>query len=126
MNAEWISPTKADCIINSKYEEDVSLCYASWKDTISICKSLNAHVPTIEELRSIVKECGGTVDSSTNLDNISYQECYQKKGFSKAYYFWSSTTDIERETHAEDIHFRNGTTYFSKKKNRLAIRCIKN
>jgi len=126
INAQWISPKKSDCTVNSKYEDDVSLCYASWEDTMLICKSLNARVPTIEELSSVVKDCEGVLDSPKNIKNKTYQECYQKKGFSNAYYFWSATADKDRKTYAQDIHFRNGTTYFSKKKNRLAIRCIKN
>jgi len=124
--AAWVTPLEKDCHFNSKYDENNSLCYASWQDAAFMCQSLDARVPTIEELSEVITKCKGVVDkSSENKTNEEYQACYQANGFSNAYYYWSATPDEDRENYAVDVYFGNGTTYFSKKVNRLAVRCIK-
>jgi hypothetical protein len=60
---------------------------AKWKKAKEICRAKGGRLPTREELRKVVTDCGGEMkdDNSAewkrNKKNSSYQSCYKAKGF---------------------------------------------
>jgi len=104
-NAEWITPTEDVCTsIAGKF--DKSGCYANWTRANDICQASGARLPTIDELKKVITDCGGVVDDSKNVKNLKYQKCYQKNGFASELY-WSSIF-IKTPVKARGVEFYGG------------------
>jgi len=81
---------------------------AEWKKAKVICRAKGGRLPTIEELRKVIMDCGGVInDGKNNNKNSSYQSCYKAKGFASNNY-WSSTTNASVSSDAWYVSF-----YFS-------------
>jgi len=113
---KWITPTTKK---------------ATWKKAKQICKENGARLPTIEELRKVIIDCGGInnqvffgEESSKNLENSNYQSCYKKKGFTSKGY-WSSTTDASDSSNAWFVGFYYGYDGWFAKGNESHVRCVR-
>jgi hypothetical protein len=118
--SKWFSPT------DKKVE---------WKKANKLCKDNGGRLPTIEELKEVVPDCGGTVVISgdknwnsilyKNLVNKAYQSCYKNKGFSSSYY-WSSSTINGDENHAWRVFFYGGyVNGYATKGHNYYVRCVR-
>ncbi len=112
----------------------------SWYDAMEYAKNLRLggyddwRLPTIEELRTVVRKCGGinvtfgddgfeaVIDK--NLANESYLENCQTKGFFPEFY-WSSTSIVGYEDHAWDVSFHYGYNYSFNKSGPRYVRCVR-
>jgi hypothetical protein len=100
--SKWITPTKEE---------------VTWKKAKELCSVNGGRLPTIEELKKVVMDCGGTIttfsdknwESLTNKNkaNKLYQACYKAKGFDYNYY-WSSSTFNGFEDVVRIVHFNMG------------------
>jgi hypothetical protein len=105
-----------------------------WKKAKEICRAKGGRLPTIEELKKVVTDCGGTIttygdknwDSLTdkNIANKSYQSCYKKRGFTY-YYYWSSTSNDYSSDSAWIIYFYYGSQNHNDKTDNRYVRCIR-
>jgi len=94
--SKWINPSNSVCKANGgKFYKGV--CYANWKDAQKICSVSGGRLPTIDELKKVITDCGGNItyalfsdNGKKNINNSDYQKCYKKKGFESNFY-WSST-----------------------------------
>jgi len=80
---KWITPTNKG---------------VTWKKAKMICIENEARLPTIEELKKVVIDCGGILnrdwggaDAIKNRKNSNYKNCYKKRGFNLDGQYWSST-----------------------------------
>ena len=47
----------------------------TWKKAKELCRENGARLPTMEELRKVVTDCGGIIDEmNKNVDNSRYQQ----------------------------------------------------
>ena len=116
---KWFSPT------------DKSV---TWKRAKQICRDNGGRLPTIEELKEVVTDCGGINTTFGDKDwnsitdknsaNKSYQACYKRKGFSYDD-FWSSSTVVGYEYHAWFVNFYNGDDNWYDKSNSYYVRCVR-
>jgi hypothetical protein len=107
---------------------------ATWKKAKEICRAKGGRLPSIEELRKVVTDCGGTIttygdknwDSLTdkNKANKSYQSCYKAKGFT-SYTYWSSTTVASDSSDAWLVYFYYGSDYWRDKTHEYYVRCVR-
>jgi len=81
----------------------------------------------------VITDCEGVInDSTNNSENESYQECYEKKGFSTLRQYWSSTsyTYPDHPDYPENlawfVGFYLGDKDLRVKPTYYYIRCIKN
>ncbi|MDD2830417.1 MAG: hypothetical protein PHW18_12655, partial [Sulfuricurvum sp.] len=80
----WHDVSEYECT-NGGGEMIDGVCMANWDKAGQICSSLGGRLPTIDELRNVVTECGGVVgDHENNKNNQAYQSCYKNKGFSSS------------------------------------------
>ena len=103
--SKWITPNDNICK-NNGGKVSKNGCEADIYDGKKICNALGGRLPSIDELVEVAMTCGVeivTIDSKNNskkarlnIDNISYQNCYQKKSFSRGVY-WSSDSLYRRE-----------------------------
>jgi len=88
---KWITPTDSDCRSNGG-KLDKGICLATWYDAKAICDASGGHLPTIDELKRVIIDCGGEVDDfDKNNKNLNYQACYKSKGFSFSSNYWTSS-----------------------------------
>jgi predicted lipoprotein with Yx(FWY)xxD motif len=114
--SKWFSPT------------DKSV---TWKEAKELCKDNGGRLPTIEELKEVVTDCGGTVTkdwesniADKNKANERYQSCYKEKGFKSSYY-WSSSTIKGNEYYVWIVAFDNGNVNGSTKDYSSYVRCVR-
>lgn len=101
----WVKPTEAICKANGG-EIFLGECQAEWKDAPKICEAFGAKLPTLNELKSAMTECGGVLNAhDKNENNKTYQECREKLGFSD-WWYWSST-DVDSFNGA-CLHIKTG------------------
>jgi len=116
-NAEWVTPKGVG-------EEN-------WEDAKSICQSIGGRLPTTNEVKKVITDCGGIVCGDgvdaykNNMANSSYQSCYKKKGFSSDKFYWSSTSFSGYIDGAWAVNFGNGEVYISSKDLNKYLRCVK-
>ncbi len=107
-NAEWVKPTKSVCTLNGGQLNN-GICKANWQTAKDICQASGARLPTKDELTSVITSCGGVVDNyDNNKNNLDYQSCYQRRGFSNKNSYWSSTSLSGRTTNTWIVDFYYG------------------
>jgi hypothetical protein len=86
-----------------------------WYSALKYAEKLNIHgysdwrLPTIEELKSIIQNCGGIVNSDKNKANTQYQNCYKNKGFKITDWYWSYNSVSGNIPNAWVVHFSSGS-----------------
>jgi len=97
----------------------------NWKEAKKVCHASGGRLATIDELKRVVTDCGGTVnDSTNNKNNIHYQKCYEKRGFSSNFY-WSATTSTNNSDSAWIVLFGYGNVYNVGKYRYHYVRCVR-
>ena len=88
----------------------------TWSEAEKICSNLGGRLPTIDELKEVVTDCGGEVIYKffdtlwSKKRNSSYHSCCKRKGFTPNDY-WSSTTTGASALHANNawhMYFPSG------------------
>ena len=123
----WIDPTQKACKANGgKIGSNSSFCIANWSKAKDICSASEGRLVTVDELKKVVTDCGGTVnDYSKNQKNTLYKDCYEKQGFSDASDYWSSSRFKGEEKSAWFVGFYNGVVNRDTKDNSFYVRCVK-
>jgi len=111
----------------------------TWDEAMEYAKNLRLggyddwRLPTIEELKNIIINCGGTpskfededVETTTkNMNNSNYQSCYKRKGFISSFY-WSIIIDIKNYNDAWIVDLEDGYMYKDYKSSFIYVRCIR-
>ncbi len=115
---EWFFPT------NSQLK---------WEKAKELCENNSGRLPTIEELKKVVVDCGGIVTKvskeglkiiNQNRANKVYQSCYESRGFG-SHSYWSSTRYAGNIYDAWYIDFDSGTKNGSFKYTKVYIGCVR-
>jgi len=126
---KWITPSNSTCKNHGGKATSYG-CKAKWINAKNICSASGGSLPTIDELRKVVTDCGGEMkeDNSAewerNRNNTSYQACYKKKGFS-SYNYWSSTTHASGTNRAWLLNFYHGFTHYYYESRNGYVRCVR-
>jgi hypothetical protein len=122
---KWIDPPQENCTSNGGKVDKDGECTANWENAVQICSSLSTRLPTIDELRKVVTDCGGILDLyKHNKNNEAYEPCYKKKGFT-IHSYWSSSSVVSDSSGAWYVNFLNGYDYTFGKSSSYHVRCIK-
>ncbi len=135
---EWIDPKRTICQANGGKMIDGS-CHASWQRAHKICQASNARLPSLDEMRELIYECGGIVADynffshggeaelakreAQNRGNTSYQKCYKAKGFLPRNGYWSSKERFPQSQGAWYVRFEEGSTGIYQKAAEYSVRC---
>ena len=122
--SKWISPTQKVCKANGG-KMDGYTCKANWSDAKDICRASGGRLSTIDELKKVLTDCGGTIDNDNNKADSVYQDCYKKKGFSDSSNYWSSTSFVDREDVAWFVYFNDGYVNGTHKDSNYYVRCVR-
>jgi len=122
--SKWISPTQKDCKANGGKMTGY-ICYANWSDAKDICRASGGRLATIDELKKVVTDCGGTIDDNNNKADAIYQDCCKEKGFNDYHYYWSSTTGVSNTNGAWGVGFYYGGTGINDKSGNGYVRCVR-
>ena len=135
IKSKWIDVSSSTCLANGgKMKEGV--CDATWKNAKKICNISGGVLPTIDELKNVVKDCGGINTTLGDTDykrlrdknkaNKSYQKCYKLKAFKSNYnWYWSSTTYPNDSSNAWVVIFYSGNDLNYDKGNDNLVRCVR-
>lgn len=123
-SSKWITPSDSDCESNGG-EVKSDGCYATWKEATKICEVSGGRLPSIDELRRVVTDCGGELgEDEKNRNNSEYQSCYKGKGFTFNCYWSSSVSFINKGTW--DMMFYLGfEDRWNGKSSRDYVRCVR-
>jgi len=123
---KWIDPPRKNCTSNGGKLATGGVCEANWASAGAICSSLGARLPTIDELRKEVENCGGVIDdySENNHNDPAYQSCYGNKGF-YSYVYWSSTTYASDASKAWYVWFLHGLGNVQGKTESYYVGCVR-
>ena len=125
-SGKWITPSNSVCKSNGG-KVDSDGCEATWSDAKKICSASGGRLPTIDELKKVVTDCGGEMkygnvaEWKRNSNNSSYQSCYKEKGFSRGWY-WSKTS--KNSSQAWYVYFRHGSDYWHYKTYTSYVLCV--
>lgn len=123
---KWIDPPRKNCTSNGGKLAEGGVCQATWENATAICASLGAKLPTIEQLRAEVENCGGVIDDyDNNKNDPAYQSCYKNKGFSSADDYWSSSPDVSDSSGAWNVNFSYGGDGTNYKSDSYFVRCAR-
>lgn len=123
---KWIDPPRKNCTSNGGKLAEGGVCSASWENATAICASLGAKLPTIEQLRKEVENCGGVInDFDNNKNDPAYQSCYKNKGFSSADGYWSSSPYVSDSSYAWNVYFYDGNDLPNHKSGSDFVRCAR-
>jgi hypothetical protein len=116
VKTKWFSPTDSR---------------VKWEKAKELCRDNRGRLATIEELKEVVTDCGGTVtkDWESNIAhknkvNTTYKSCYKEKGFKSSYY-WSSTSVVGDENYAWFVYFYYGNVDGNVKNDNYYVRCVR-
>lgn len=124
--SKWISPARRACTKNGGKLESGGICAADWQSAKRICRAAGGRLPNIDELKSVITNCGGEVDDyDNNKNDSSYQACYKQKGFSASDYYWSSSSYVSATKCAWIVKFKNGRTYYDSESTEYYVRCVR-
>jgi len=130
--SKWITPTNSTCKANGGKIDKYGVCKANWKDAKKICSASGGRLPTIDELKEVVTDCGGIFnrdffgkDADKNRNNNQYQKCYKKKGFPNSSHYWGSTTNALNNDNAWLVYFYDGSQNYYVKDDSYYVRCVR-
>ena len=149
--AEPTEPTESCTTIDSNMWSSLSSDEMYWNDAVSYCNNLTEcgysdwRLPNINELRTLIKNCPGTVTGGScavkDPDCLSYSSCwsedcrcefrennggyYSKLGDDDYVYLWSSSVLSDSSDLAWNVHFLNGNVYNSIKSLTNSVRCVR-
>jgi hypothetical protein len=116
IGSKWITPTDKK---------------VTWEKAKQLCRDNGGRLPTREELRRVITDCGGinnqnslTKDAKKNKENDNYHSCYKKKGFTSSNY-WSSTTNMSFGSDAWFVYFVYGYDDWNDKTDEYRVRCVR-
>jgi len=132
-SSRWISPSTSTCK-NNGGKVDSDGCQAEWSNAKDICRGSGGSLPTIDELKKVATDCGGTPIKlgnkswsnifHKNKNKVSYQSCYKNKGFNLGAY-WSLSTSRNYKNRMYILGFNtSGINAHSTDSNRY-VRCIR-
>lgn len=146
-NSEVCIDTDADLM----WQNGSDCCY-DWEEAKSYCQNLDWgdyqdwHLPSIDELRSLIRDCGGTatggscgVDGSCltiNCWNDPCDGCSANGGPAEGCYwpsplngdcfwYWSSSAVADIEFHAWHVYFNYGHLGYGNVDGRSSVRCVR-
>ena len=134
IKSKWITPSNSVCRAN-KGTAVSDYCYANWERAKKICSASGGELPSIDELRKVVRDCGGTnvtygdknyeaIKDKNRYNNESYLKCHEAKGFSRVRY-WSATTNVSVSSNALTVLFFSGSNDWESKTDHNSIRCVR-
>ena len=124
-SSKWITPTNSVCKANGGQIDRHGTCEAPWIMSKDICHASNLRLPTINELKKVIVDCGVEVEHNiNNKTDLSYKNCYNKKGFSSHYLYWSSTTYTLNSLDAYFADFNVGNDPHGAKTLKVAVLCF--
>ena len=109
---KWLKPSKTTCEENGGvYDITISgdkekVCEANLENAKKICNDSGGFVPSIEDLKEVVIECGGEfryieyidgsrqIESGRTTDSQSYITCIREKGFFGNFPNYLSSTTV--------------------------------
>ncbi len=128
--SKWITPKDSVCRANGGKIDKNGECKVNWDNAKKICSVSRGYLPTIEELKKVVFDCGGLIslssigkESSKNKNSMHYQKCYKRKIFFNSNYYWSSTIIENYNDDAWNLNIFNGHINYLSKKSNLYLKC---
>ncbi len=128
---KWVTQVNFDA---NKYMNTSGDTATSYCSNLSLGGYSDWRLPTIDELKKVIVDCGGintTLDdddwdtiTDKNKNNNHYQECYKSKGFT-SYDYWSSTTYASYTSYAWFVDFYGGYTGYGYKSGNSSVRCVR-
>ena len=119
-SSKWITPSNSTCK-NNGGKVNSNGCKATWSNAKNICSASGGSLPSIDTLRKVVTDCGGTIDDyDNNRANSSYQACYKRKGFS--FWYWSKTS--KNSSQAWLVLFGSGADFWGNKTRTDYVLCV--
>jgi len=132
-HTKWIEVSSSTCSDNGGEMRD-GICGANWENAKTICSQSGGQLPSREDLRQVVVDCGGSHTTYGDKDwksltdknkaNKSYQSCYEAKGFRSSDY-WSSTSIVGYERTAWIVLFYYGSVAGGYKDSSYYVRCVR-
>ncbi|MDD2829111.1 MAG: hypothetical protein PHW18_06010 [Sulfuricurvum sp.] len=120
----WYDVSEHECT-NGEAQMTQGVCEPNWYETGRICSAAGARLPSIDELRNVVTECGGVIgDYVNNKKDPAYQKCYKNKGFADDLY-WSSTSISGSTDDVLIVYFGMGKVANLSKGNSALLRCVR-
>ncbi len=122
---KWITPKNSTCRSNGgKIVKGV--CSANWQNAKAICRASEERLPSINELKKVITDCGGGVNArDENMGDPNYQSCYKRKGFSVSSGYWSSTTVVDDAISMWGVYFSDGDVLWVAKYGNYYVRCVR-
>ena len=133
---KWMSPKSSICKNNGGGINQYGICKSkNWEIAKKICKTIDGkyRLPTISELKVLVKKCKGIavekygsknveIIKFNNIKNKYYQSCYYNKGFLSLNPYWSYKDNSEWF-----FDFKDGSYLVNifKSNEDLYVRCVK-
>ncbi len=138
----------SDCSGNFPNEHD-SICWSdkaantmTWEEAITYCTDLGGRLPTIDELRTIIINCPGSMTGGacqvSDPDHLASSdwsadscycdgsaESYSALGDGKNTYLWSSSSRADNTTYAWHVNFYNGRVFHPNKTLPNYVRCVR-
>jgi hypothetical protein len=122
---------------------DLSSEEMTWENAIIFCETLGGRLPTISELRALLKNCEDTILSGPcgiKDKCLSTKECWNDacygcqcdesdpgkySVFDEGYYLWSSSEQTDNNEEVWTINYYFAYVFSSIKLNTSYVRCIK-
>ena len=119
---------------------DVSAEKMTYNEAVDYCKERGGRLPTINELRTLIRNCPAT---ETGGECAVTNSCAERECWSDVCYecvfaddgrysvfgsiggFWSSTTCIDYASFAWIVHFSNGYVGLNVKTDDIYVRCVR-
>ncbi|MBP5202542.1 DUF1566 domain-containing protein [bacterium] len=138
-----VTPCKSGSLIWSAGSTN----HMTWANAVTYCNNLTEggfsdwRLPNISELRTLIKNCSGTISSGTcpvNDPGCLSRSCYDSNKcdcaqdmsgkysvFGDADYFWSSSVPSDHTSSAWYVSFGDGAVFYGYKTDTYSVRCVR-
>ncbi len=128
----FITPPDNVCLKHSGELSELNTCSANWFNAKRICADLGARLPTVDEFRKVVVDCGGFWKEHSkyriNKTNSNYKRCYWDKGFiagTPTGYYTTTEYQVPTVSHTTilSVKMGNASTYLQSRDSKRAVLC---
>ena len=130
----FVTPSKPTCLRHGgRWNSNFGVCEANWRKAKKICRASGGRLPSLNELKRVVRSCGGVPRGKISNEKTHYTDdlCYKYLGigYISGHDYWTSTFG-KQIAHVDRVYIMSidiNSGYYGNGESRLPhyITCVK-
>jgi len=131
----FMTLSKSTCLRHGgRWNSNFDVCEASWSKAKKICRTSGGRLPSLNELKRVIRSCGGVPIDGEKMGNERHRTnslCYKRLGIRYIFHgdYWTSTApyypSVPSSLFKMDVTIDSGHYYYDDRMSQNYITCVR-